>query len=95
MKEYNLIREALMALMCVGDEINHLYYCHGGYNTILRCRILEITDYKVVIEDWGSCNLSSIEHYQGELYIWEEKYYFNREAKVERMIELIEGYRER
>lgn len=87
-EEYLLMREALIALLCVGEKINHIYLTHGGYNVVYRDRIVELTDGKIVLDLWGTCCDVLIEHYNGELYIWSNAPK-DQKDRVKEMIEII------
>jgi hypothetical protein len=93
-EEYAIIREALIALLCVGDKINYIHYCSDGHYSIRESLIVAIHKKGIVIQNWAAtdeiCSLNAIEHYQGELYIWEEPQVM-RDRKIERMIEIIES----
>jgi hypothetical protein len=87
-EEYEQIREVLLALMCVGDKINYIYFCHGGYYRIYKTIVNEIEKEAVRIDGWGMCALYAVEHYQGELYVW-ERHYPRNDDRLEAMAKII------
>jgi hypothetical protein len=84
------MREALCSLMCVGDWIKYIYRGHGGYHIIIRSKIVEIRENEIVVQDLGICDMTYIEHYNGELYVW-ERAYIDQERKIEDLIEIIKS----
>jgi hypothetical protein len=74
--------------MCVGDKINYIYFCHGGYYQVMKVIITEINEDSIRIEDWGKCDMHSLDWYEGELYIW-DRYYPRTETRVENMIKVL------
>lgn len=107
-QEYEDLREGLLALLCVGDEINYLHSGMAGYNqathskepyhTLLRYRVTDVISNDMIkIESFGYTSTvfpSSIEVYDGELYIWSNAAYASfstREEKVAKMSKIIEA----
>jgi hypothetical protein len=82
------IRGALLAMMCVGDNIKYIYPCHGGYYRIYKVRIMEVINTTIVVSDWGVCSKDSIDCYEGELYIWETRYAYS-DARTKKMVTII------
>jgi hypothetical protein len=95
-KNYDTIREALIALLCVGDSINYLHHSIGLGLMVTRHTVTEITDEFIKLADYrfSIYKFFTIEHYKGELYIWCEEYGSYRlrtTPRILRMIELIES----
>jgi hypothetical protein len=93
-KEYEQMRGALLALLCVGDKINLIHHYAEGSDIIKPCYVLKIEPDSIVIENWGAwaenCYIKSIEQYKGELYIWKERQ-IKRKDKIRKMISIIES----
>jgi hypothetical protein len=89
-EEYEKIREALIALMCVGDEIRYIYSFAGDCHTIYRTVITRIDETELCVLDWGVCGLYRIEHYEGKLYIWERTFQ-TRRSKFYKMLEILKS----
>jgi hypothetical protein len=105
--EYKQMREALIALLCVGDKIprihkmpgkyhrdtnTHDYYYHIKYSTVV-----EITENDINLLTSKTIHLGAlkwIEAYEGELYFWGEISAFSpprRDNKIKEMIKIIES----
>ncbi|KAA6341029.1 MAG: hypothetical protein EZS28_052489 [Streblomastix strix] len=95
--EYLEIREARLALLCVGEEIAHIHSFQGGPDKIKKYVITNITENGIVIEHLGYsslCHTDRIEYYAGNLYIWNTPRTYNnysRMGKVSAMIQIIEN----
>jgi hypothetical protein len=95
-KNYNTIREALIALLCVGDSINYLHHSLGLGIMVTRHTVIEITDEFIKLADYrfSVYKFSTIEQYKGELYVWCEEngsYSYRTIPRILRMIELIKS----
>lgn len=94
MKKYDIIREALISLLCVGEKINFIHRFTGRtYYTIKRYEIIAIEKKSIAIgvRAWVEiCRFSTIEHYQGQLYIWDGPQ-IPRKQKIMEMIEILES----
>jgi hypothetical protein len=95
-KNYNTIRNALIALLCVGDTIKLLHHISGLGLTITKHHITEISEREIKLESYhySPYKLYSVEYYQGELYIYtedEEKFNYRSESRIIRMWRLIEN----
>jgi hypothetical protein len=70
-KEYEIIREGLIALLCVGDPVRYL---HSGVNT--NCIITTQYIGEIVGDTFSLSNgmiwhnFEEIEYYNGMLYVW-------------------------
>jgi hypothetical protein len=76
MEEYENIRNGLLALLCVGDKINYIAFGHNQrYNIIYQYLITYVEEVIIRIQDdlgyFHNIYKSTIEHYNGELYIWQ------------------------
>jgi hypothetical protein len=76
-EEYEMIREGLLGLICIGDKINHIFFGSGGSRGIIKpYYVIEISDkepfFLVTNETGRSHEISSnmIEAFSGELYTW-------------------------
>lgn len=101
------IREGLLALMCVGDNIYHLNTNSNGdittmngpyLNVIRTCTITEIVSKtKIRIQSKTGFfyqDTKWIDEYEGELYIWNARgWYFenNYEKRLEKMANVIKA----
>jgi hypothetical protein len=91
---YEEIREALIALLCIGDKI---YYIHSwdNHDIITKSYIIEIFPGGLAIQNRvtirRTCYFSWMEHYEGKLYIWENFRIMRRELKIEAMIEILKS----
>jgi hypothetical protein len=102
--KYAIIKEGLLALMCVGDTIHHVRSCLSSnswskeakaYHEVFTYTIAEIEEDNIVI---SYCNSStrvyfdSIHVNNGMLYIWRPplKYYtVNEDDKIEMLAEIL------
>jgi hypothetical protein len=97
LEEYLLVREARLALLCVGEELSFVHLFQDEANKIKRYNIIEINNDSVVIEYLGYSSfvpINNIEYYEGELYAWNPPQRYNnysRMGKVEAMIQIIES----
>jgi hypothetical protein len=100
-EEYEQIREALIALLCVGDEMR---FIHTGTLTTFM-----ITSQNVA-EIHESCNsfrlvngvvlhnFNEVEYYQGALYIWgadKTKLPYRSAKRFEKIVDIIKSYDKR
>jgi hypothetical protein len=101
------IREALIALMCVGDyifylatnqaDINIRTNLQTEYHVITTHRILEISDNQIRVGTRYAGflqNKNMIDEYQGRLYIWNMQNWFDpnhHELRIAKMAEYIES----
>jgi hypothetical protein len=106
-REYNEIRRALIALLCVGDKIPRIHKMPGKYHAdtnthdiyyhIKYSTVVEITKDNIKLRTSTTTHpdaLKWIEAYEGELYFWGEINSFSkprRENKLKKMIEIIES----
>jgi hypothetical protein len=103
-KEYEQMREGLLALLCVGDTIKYIHSHRDGmgsqfkpYNIILPYRVVEISENLIKMENFGYTSTvlrSLIECYEGELYLWNDAnshFYTNRENRIKELIKIIES----
>jgi uncharacterized protein YjcR len=95
------VREALIALMCVGDKIFHLHGQDEESNypmkVIRTCKILEIHDNMIKVIDRTNSpyfvKKEFIDEHDGKLYIWNAmgwygaNTYEKRIAKMDRLID--------
>jgi hypothetical protein len=89
-EEYEAIREALIALLCVGDEINYICISDKGHIEIAKDPVRKIREKYIFTKCWSFIPFELIEHYNGELYAWERYSFYTREEKVREMIKIIE-----
>jgi hypothetical protein len=104
-ESYDLIRDGLIALLCVGDKIFHLYHGLGYYDhkkekfttpyKIKQCTIIEVNDSTIrILTPLGydsTHSINMIDVYKGQLYIWDAARPYDYTLRVEKMIELIEA----
>jgi hypothetical protein len=93
-EEYEEIRKALIALLCVNDHVYHMFH-RNGYNIIRDSYILTIIpDRGIVIQNHATisqtCYFGSMEHYEGRLYIW-EGIQIPRKVRMQNMLEMIQS----
>jgi hypothetical protein len=101
--EDKLIREGLLALMCVGDLINVVYSTLGwdngnqaakNYNVVRKCPIKTVKEES--IEVWLSkqntrwYRTNYIGAYKGSLYAWDLSHRYDGLTYDERMDQIIE-----
>jgi hypothetical protein len=97
-KEYKCIKKALIALICVGDEINNIHRrsLRDGTFVISKFIVSEIGDNGFTISSWGyeiKCSFHAVEHYEGQLYVFEEpKLSCTRKARMNKIIRTIQRY---
>jgi hypothetical protein len=90
------MREALIALLCVGDRINYVMFNEDNTDHIVIHRfIITYIDKELirVQDDLDFCHtmwIKAIEHYNGELYIWQAKFTRFPYRSHERIMKLIE-----
>lgn len=95
-KDYYKIREVLLSLLCVGNNIKFLHHITGLGLTLTKHTITEVSEKEIRLESYhySAYRLCSIECYQGELYIWteeEEEYSYRSRERIIRMAELIKN----
>jgi hypothetical protein len=98
-EEYFKIREALIKLLCVGDEINIIYSFKDNnpglraFSIIKKCIVVKLNDRHIKVQStlYNSfiVEISEIEAYEGKLYIWENK--DPHSVKMKEMIKIIES----
>jgi hypothetical protein len=78
-EEYEAIKEALIALLCVGDCIRYAHINMNGSLVFRECSVVEIREKEFVVKkpDYPSylyCifYFAALEHYEGHLYILED-----------------------
>lgn len=95
--EYLQIREARLALLCVGEDIFYLHSFATDHNALRKYPIGEINEQGIIIHNLGyaaECSFDTIEYHQGDLYIWKAPppyCDYTRMGKVDAMIQLIES----
>jgi hypothetical protein len=94
-KEYEMIREALIALLCVNDKV---YYIHrwNGFNIIRKSYVTSILpNIGITIQNRytinTNCSFGSMEHNEGKLYIWDDIGQMRRKKKIENMMEILKS----
>lgn len=103
-KEYEQIRKALIALLCVGDTINWLRSDSlMKYHWVDPYTVSEISPHKILVVygEWhGSICRKEIEYYKGQLYIWDASdafYPYRGKRRIKEIIsrlELLEEWKE-
>lgn len=102
-EDYELLKEALIALLCVGDRIYRVYgssvgLSRAGVPTIALSTVTEIISKTemVVRRSYtgpGSVeNIKSIDMYEGNLYIWNtgsHLYSLPQKERLEKLAEII------
>jgi hypothetical protein len=95
-QEYEQLREALLALLCVGDKINQICYDSIANYAIMEQRISMILKNTVKLEryNWIMFKFNTIEQHEGELYIWSSdhgKFHYRSDQRLKKIIEIIES----
>jgi hypothetical protein len=92
LNEYKQIREARLALLCVGDII---YYVSTTWRVYPYC-IVAIEEDRVRVRVGGGYSpyymFSTMETYKGEVYVYMGSDAGSYESKIERMIEIVESH---
>jgi hypothetical protein len=90
-KEYRLIREARLALLCVGDTI----YFISSTRRIYSYHINKVEEDRIYIEVGGGYSpfymFNIMETYEGKIYVYLDYRAENCEQRLKRMIEIIES----
>lgn len=105
--KYEEMREALIALLCVGDKIKRIHGIPDDYNSKTRSYnhhweirssyVEEITDNDIKIRTSNTADsntLKYIEAYKGELYFWGNIDCFpvpKRENKITQIMKIVES----
>jgi uncharacterized protein (UPF0261 family) len=103
-QEYEAIREGLLALLCIGDQINYIHSGIGGFNrttgenepyhTILRYYVIDVIGPGIIkIGNYGSISTvlpTAIEMYNGELYVWHNSSFTSYPTRKERIAKMTE-----
>jgi hypothetical protein len=91
-EEYKRLREARLALLCVGDTV---YYISSTWR-IYPYHIVKVEDDRVFVEVGGLYHpyymLDIMETYEGEVYIYPDSKASSYEQRLERMIERINAH---
>lgn len=93
-REYEEIRKALIALLCVNDHVFYMFY-RNGYTVIRDSYILRIIpDRGIEIQNHATinkfCYFGSMEQYEGRLYVLEDTQ-IPFELRIKGMIEMIKS----
>lgn len=96
-EEYFQIREALIKLLCIGDEMNIIYARNDAgiksFSVIKKCIVMDINDRHIKVQSTPYntflVEIINVEAYEGKLYIWETTGLHSR--KVKNMIEIIKS----
>jgi hypothetical protein len=90
-EEYEIIRQALIDLLCIGSKINFVHR-FNGYNSIRESFVTRFISKGVIIHNHirvsESCFFNCMEQYEGQLYIWEDPQ-IPRHLKIKRIIEIV------
>jgi hypothetical protein len=91
-QEYEEIREALIALLCVGDKI---MYIHCGAFVKVGYHIIKICEDGVILKELNQIKLlwREFEHYKGVLHAWDVSPLvcpYRTDKRINEMIRLLE-----
>jgi hypothetical protein len=95
-EKYEQVREALLALMCIEDEINLIFTSPGAcYHQIIKCHIQDLVDDGVVLREYNHVKhlFDEIEYYKGQLYIWgaSKGYFrFRTEKRFNKIMQMVD-----
>jgi hypothetical protein len=92
-REYKELREARLALLCVGDQINYIHLGVGGHkHVVARHYITKILDYGVRLQGYSHIDIlwDSIDLCRNELYVLESSKSLFPYCSQERLDEMLE-----
>jgi hypothetical protein len=96
-EDYSVIRGALLSLICVGDEIYHIFNDLDGVARIRLCTVVAIIDNESLRIDAGNTGWIStqyyeaIEVYNGRPYIWNNPNYSDNTERLKKIGDIIES----
>jgi hypothetical protein len=94
--EYKTIREALIALLCVGDEVVFICRRPPKYEdyTFDKRTIMAIEDDGVILQTWAyprKISMHTVEHHEGQIYFFEDSGYpLSCRARRKKMLKILE-----
>jgi hypothetical protein len=97
-KEYETVRKALLALLCVGDEVRWLRSNSILTNYYISTHIIsEINGEEIVFRDWSLYKIykKHFECYKGQLYLWDTSdafYPYRGKRRIQTMTEILAQY---
>jgi hypothetical protein len=96
-KEYKELREARLALLCVGDQINYIHLGVGGFKRVVaKHSVFRIFDYGIRLQGYSHLDVpwNAIDLYKDELYILETSeilYPYHSKKRLNEMSEILKA----
>jgi hypothetical protein len=96
-EDYSVIREALLALLCVGDEIYYVFQGIGNRYHVRLCTIDKILNEDQIVINSGNLGFMTIQYtelvdvYNGKPYIWSACHIRDFNGRLEKLSEIIKS----